>query len=251
MFISRRNYDRWANLLYWDGHYAPIRNIDRLFSDITKHEHHKIFCLHYLGHFTTPAILEWHQLLCSRNDFISVVHLFSRPNTNKAHIKFHEFSKTRRLPYVIYAGFESILEPMDKQNMRTHCGQLHKVCAASAILSSYIPEMNNKVMIYSGPSALEKFLNQLIQWEQKCIDYLKQNIPIKPLNAIKQRDYVRDKKCYLCQNAFMVENDHRGYKVRDHDHITGNFLDAAQRQCNIERPVKYNIPVFFHNFGGY
>ena len=40
-------------------------------------------------------------------------------------------------------------------------------------------------------------------------------------------------------------------KVRDHDHITGYYLGAAHRQCNIERPVKYLIPVFFHNFRGY
>ena len=25
MVISRKNYARWANLLYWDGHYAPIK----------------------------------------------------------------------------------------------------------------------------------------------------------------------------------------------------------------------------------
>ena len=44
MFISRKNYARLANLLYWDGHYEPIKNIDRLFSDITKHGNRKHFC---------------------------------------------------------------------------------------------------------------------------------------------------------------------------------------------------------------
>jgi len=40
-------------------------------------------------------------------------------------------------------------------------------------------------------------------------------------------------------------------KVRDHDHVTGFFLRAAHRQCNIQRPVNYKIPIFFHNFRGY
>ena len=111
--------------------------------------------------------------------------------------------------------------------------------------------MNNNVMLYSGPNALEQFLNKLIQWEQECIDYLKQNIPMKPLNVINKREFVRANKCYLCRNAFLVEDDPRGYKVRDHDHITGNYIGAAHRQCNIERLVKYQIPVFFHNFRGY
>ena len=37
LVISRTNYERVANLLYWKEHYAPITNISRLFSDITKH----------------------------------------------------------------------------------------------------------------------------------------------------------------------------------------------------------------------
>ena len=185
MFMSR---ELCPNLLYFDGHYAPIKNIDKLFSDITKHQHRKNFCLRCLGHFTTPEILERHQLICSRDDFMSVVHVLPRPNSEEAHITFREFSKTGLAPFVIYADFESILEPMDKQNKRTHYGQLHKVCAAEAILCSYIPEMNNKIMICSGPNALEEFLNQLIQWEQECIDYLKQNIPIKPLTAKQERE---------------------------------------------------------------
>ena len=76
------------------------------------------------------------------------------PNSVQSHINFRKFRKTSRAPFVIYADFESILEPMDKQNQRTHYKQLHKVCAPAAILCSYIPEMNNKVMIYSGVNAL-------------------------------------------------------------------------------------------------
>ena len=34
MFISRKNYPRWVNLLYWNEHYAPIKNIDKLFFPI-------------------------------------------------------------------------------------------------------------------------------------------------------------------------------------------------------------------------
>ena len=85
---------------------------------------------------------------------MSVVHVLPRPNTDEAHITFREFSKTSRAPFVIYADFESILEPMDKQKKRTHYGQLYKVCAAAAILCSYIPEINNNVMLYSSPNAL-------------------------------------------------------------------------------------------------
>ena len=71
---------------------------------------------------------------------------------------------------------------------------------------------------------------------------------MKPLNEIEQREYVRKNKCYLFRDALFGEDDPCGYKVRNHNHITGNFLGAAHRQCNIERPVPYHIPVFFNNF---
>ena len=51
LVISHKNHDRVANLLYWRQHYAPITSIPRLFSDITKHNHQKHFCLWCFGHF--------------------------------------------------------------------------------------------------------------------------------------------------------------------------------------------------------
>ena len=57
-------------------------------------------------------------------------------------------------------------------------------------------------------------------------------------------------QCYICLHAF-EENDPKKPKVRDHDHITGFFLGAANRKCNLERLVSFRIPVFFYNFCGY
>ena len=34
LFISKKQYPRIANLLYWNEHYAPIIDIPRLFHDI-------------------------------------------------------------------------------------------------------------------------------------------------------------------------------------------------------------------------
>ena len=79
LVISRKNYSRVANLIYWNGHYAPIVIISRLFSDITKHKQLKHICLRCLGHFTTSNILARHQQLCTRDDFMSVLHVLPVP----------------------------------------------------------------------------------------------------------------------------------------------------------------------------
>ena len=105
-------------------------------------------------------------------------------------------------------------------------------------------------MLFSGFCALEHFLKQLLEWETKCIKFIKKIIPMKPLTAQESRKDENFKYCYFCRFAFL-EDYCRWCKVRDHDHLTGNFPGAAHRKCNIELPEKYLIPVFFHNFRGY
>ena len=70
------------------------------------------------------------------------------------------------------------------------------------------------------------------------------------LNARQQEEFNNATRCYICRHEF-VEGEANGPKVRDHDHITGCFIGAAYRQCNLERPVCFKIPVFFHNFREY
>ena len=70
------------------------------------------------------------------------------------------------------------------------------------------------------------------------------------MSALKREEYENATLCYICRHAF-EENDPKGPMVCDHDHITGFFLEAAYSQCNLERPVSFQIPICFHNFRGY
>ena len=79
---------------------------------------------------------------------------------------------------------------------------------------------------------------------------LRTNRAIKRLSARQQDEYDNAFQCDNCRHEF-VEGEAKGPKFRDHDHITGWFIGAAHRQCNLERPVSFKIPVFFHNFRGY
>ena len=60
LVISRKNYERVANLLYWKDHDKPITSIPRLFADITKHNPQKQFFLRCLGHFSSEEVFARH-----------------------------------------------------------------------------------------------------------------------------------------------------------------------------------------------
>ena len=132
---SQKNYEHVANLLYWKGHYAPITNISRLIQDITKHKEQNHFCLRCLGHFSSEEVLARHKELCTRYNFMSVLHVLPTPGSKQAHIKFNQYKYCTKAPFVIYANFESILEPSGRHVRHTTFTQQQKVCAAAAILT--------------------------------------------------------------------------------------------------------------------
>ena len=84
VLISRKKHERMANLLYWKQHYAPITRILRLFLDITKHNPQKHFCLQCLGQFSSEEVFARHKKLCTRDDFMSVLHVLPTPGSKQA-----------------------------------------------------------------------------------------------------------------------------------------------------------------------
>ena len=155
-----------------------------------------------------------------------------------------------KAPFVIYADFESILEPFGRQVKQTTYTQQHKVCAAATILTSSFFNFDQRTVMNIGEIALAEFLDSLIVWEAEIFAILWTNRAMKRLSASQQEKYENATRCYICRHDF-VEGEAKCPKVRDHDHITGWFIGAAHRQCNLKRPVSFKIPVFFHNFCGY
>ena len=124
------------------------------------------------------------------------------------------------------------------------------MCAAAAILCSTLNQYNQLTVIKVGENALSEFLDVLIEWETAILEELRTNRPMKRISAQKLEEYENATLCYICRHA-VEENDPKEPKVRDNDHITGFFIGAAHRQCNLERPVSFPILVFFHNFREY
>ena len=53
--------------------------------------------------------------------------------------------------------------------------------------------------------------------------------------------------CWICEK--LLDDDDE--KVRDHCHITRNFLGSAHQSCNINLQFTKKAPVTFHNLRGY
>ena len=154
LVISRKNYQSVVNLFYRRNHYAPITCIPRLFSDITKHDHEHQIWVRCLGHFRTEESYARHKQLCTRDDFMSVLHVLPTPGSKLAKIIFNQYKYCTKAPFVIYADFESILEPSCRQVKHTTYTQRYKVCAAAAILTSSCYNFDQRTVMKVGENEL-------------------------------------------------------------------------------------------------
>jgi hypothetical protein len=76
--------------------------------------------------------------------------------------------------------------------------------------------------------------------------------------AVTSEDIKNDSEYHKAVSMFgkakiSIEGLHIKYnvKVRDHCHLTGQFIGAAHNQCNLGRKEVVKIPLFCHNFSGY
>ena len=114
IYIYRKGHrvGREINLLMVsnDGirHYTAIKSLSRLLSsknsNTTRKQH---FCMNCLQRFTQELSRDQHQAYCEDNESVRV-EMPKRGTT----VEFKDGQNQFRVPYIMYADFESILEPM-------------------------------------------------------------------------------------------------------------------------------------------
>ncbi len=252
LVISKRNFRRSVDLLYWRGHYAWIRTFSRFAFDVSRNRNPKHFCKRCLGHFVSQAVLDRHSYFCSQHDFPKSI--FTLPPAGSV-CNFKNIRYQQMVPFVIYADFECLTSPIDQPHAaaaaatsNTVLYQSHTPCSAGLKVISTISDFNNEpYMHYTGKEVMSWFLQKLMQLAEKCLTVLfsEERLIMTPRD---QRVFFYATDCYLCKKPFKPDCSD---KVRDHDHLTGRFRGAAHNRCNLMLRKTYKIPVFFHNFRGY
>ena len=242
-YISKKQYPTRIDLLYWDEHFAWIKDFPALFHDITKHEHRLWFCHNCLGHFQSQQAIDNHHRNCKMAGFMSTIYTMPYPGTV---LKFKNVRHQQKLVFRIFADSEALIDPgVDNPNYLPHTP-----CSVGFKLVSLLPGFQIPYQSYRGPDCFDWFLDTLIEVERRCLHYLFEERPLIWETDQKAQDrHAAATICYLCGGEF--SNDINYQKVRDHDHLTGLYRGAAHSKCNLQLQKTYKIPVFFHNFRGY
>lgn len=172
-------------------------------------------------------------------------------------VKFKNFDKCLKLPFVIYMDFESLLQPLDNCEpsindsftIRTH---LHKPYTFGYYIKcSYDNSLSILRSNYFGTEAASEFVKQL-ELDVQLIyqNHLKNFVPMQ-ISCEEELNFQSATRCHLCNKIFAESCTIDNIKVRNHCHVTGKFLGAAHTICNLNYKLPSFIPIFCHNLSGY
>ena len=259
-YICRKgmDYGGTVNLMILeDGekkHYVVIKSLKRLLSmQNSKHKESQHFSNNYLQRFKTSESRDNHYEYCRSNELVRIEMPTRNPIVSYSNGQ-HQF----KVPFVMYADFESILEPIqgvsNDPNMSSTRGvNIHKPlgwCLHSIFAYGKVKAPTTQ---YRGPGCIEKFCEKVIS-EAKRLHRSFPEVPMLPLTKEQTKEYKKAIKCHICFKEFKDKGGaKRGQsrKVRDHCHYTGVYRGAAHFGCNLRYKIPSYIPVVFHNLAGY
>ena len=231
-------------LIEKDGvqHYCLVKNLSRLLaSQVSKHNGEKYFCDRCLNPFWCEQSLNKHLEYCSNHEAVKI----EMPKKDDI-LKFKNYYKGERVPFIIYADMESLIKPIQscEPNPRgsyTKKYQKHEPISYSYYIKCFDDNVfSQEPKTYSGLGATQKFVESLEE-DIKIIA----NIPEVIFGKEETERFNEETKCWICKGE--LNND----KVRDHCHFTGRYRGAAHNSCNLKYKKPNFTPVVFHNLSGY
>ncbi|KAK3718101.1 hypothetical protein QZH41_017198 [Actinostola sp. cb2023] len=249
LYVTKDKKELHVNLLLYSQdtrrHYCLIRDLDRLLSSITRHDGRMYHCNYCMHGFVRQDLLDDHEPHCGRHEPQKI----KLPDEDHTTLQYTEVQKQLKVPFVIYADFESILIEHDKseldRNMSfTQKTQHHQPCGFCYTIVSTVEDYCKPPVVYRGEDAVDTFLENLIEEEKQITEILKVVVPMEITNEQEQA-FQEATVCHICR--FDLGAD----RVRDHDHLTGLYRGVVHNECNLNYKFTGNIPVVLHNLRGY
>ena len=223
-------------------HYCLIKNLSRLLSSqVSNHKDRHYLCLRSLNPFWCQESLSRHQEYC--NEYEAVKRELPEKGTM---LKYEHYYKSEKVPFIIYADFESYIKPMhscdpNPEGSYTKQYQKHEPSSFCYYIKCFSDEVfEPKLVTYTGKNAAQKFVDMLEKDFKEITNIEKKDIIF---GEKERRQFMMATKCWICN----IEFDKYDVKVKDHCHFTGRFRGAAHKICNLKYRIPYYTSVVFHN----
>ena len=160
------------------------------------------------------------------------------PTEEEKWLKFHDGQYQFKVPFMLYADFESILKPVDERyrdKMDTMKAGRKGKAPYTEKISKHIPsgwcvhstfaygDVPDPLKMYRGKDCVEKFVEYIEEEVRRLYATFPQQ-PMTELTDVLKREHEAAEKCHICLKEF---NDPKNKKVRDHCHYTGSYRGGS------------------------
>ena len=143
-------------------HYIVVKYLSELLRRITSNHKEDFYCLNCFHSYGTENKLETDKRICESHDYCHV----EMPAKDNDIIKYNHGEKFMKLPLVIYADLECLLEKMNtcinspNESSTTKINK-HTPSGYSIFTSCSFDESKNKLNYYRGKDCMKKFCEDL------------------------------------------------------------------------------------------
>ena len=221
IYICRKegDYDRVANLMPITEnngkHYVAIKSLSRLLSKQKAAQH---FCMNCLQGFREECSRDKHIGYCKNNEVVRIEMPHKKPI-----VEYWDEQFQFKDPFIMYADFESILEPIQGPGNNpsissTRGVNIHTPSGWYVYSKFAYGKVTNPLKEYGGKDSVSKFCEHIIAEAQRPYDSFPEK-HVKPLAKPQLKEYKHVTKCHICFKPFKEGNR----KVRDHCHYSGKY----------------------------
>ena len=225
-YISKYNLDRENQVILLriaDGkkwHYLAVKKLFALLRGITSKNNGDFYYISCFHSFRTKNKLKKHQKVCENHDYCDAE---MSEEGNKI-LKYNHGEKSMKVPFIIYADLESLLEKMNtcyNNPEKVSTTKIIKPTPSGYSLFTHcsFDTTKNKLDYYRGKNCMKNFCLDLREHKSKIINYEKK----KMIPLTKEEKKIHNEQKVLCKKRFRSDDNNKKYhKVKDHCHYTGN-----------------------------
>ena len=158
-------------------HYLTVKNLSRLLRGITSNHDGGFSCLNCFQSYRTKNKLEAHKKIRENHDYCHV----EMPTNDNNVSKYNQGEKSIKLPFVVYADLECLLEKMstcynNPEESSTTKINKHTPSGYSIFTHCSFDKSKNKLNYYRGEDCMKKICKDVKEHATKIINFEKKDM---------------------------------------------------------------------------
>ena len=179
-------------------HYLVVKSLSGLLTGITSNHKEDFYCLNCFHSYRTKNKLEAHKKICENRNYCRV----EMPTKDNNTIKYNHGEKSIKLPFVVYADLQCLLEKMstcynNPEESSTTKINKHTPSGYSIFTHCSFDKSKSKLNYYRSEDCMTKFCKDLREHATKIINYEKKDMIL--LTKKEEENYNNQKVCYICK----------------------------------------------------